>query len=232
ENIVYKDGDVELEAHAAWDDSISGPRPGILIAHAWGGRAPFECNKATALAELGYVGLAIDMYGKGVLGSGPEENTKLMQPFMEDRSKLLQRANAGLDALRSLDVVDNTKVGAIGFCFGGLTVLDLARGGADVNGVVSFHGLLTASGIGSDDVKSKVLVLHGYDDPMVPPEQVVEFCKEMSDRNVDWQLHAYGDTVHAFTNPEANDASFGTVYKESADARSWLTMKNFFEEIF
>jgi dienelactone hydrolase len=231
--VNYMDGDTLLEAFFAYDDAIDGRRPAVLINHAWGGRDEFVANKAVKLAELGYVGFALDMYGKGVLGSGPEENAKLMQPFVDNRALLQQRISAALSAVKLLPWVDDKKCAAIGFCFGGLCVLDLARTGADLKGVVSFHGLLGAPGNTEGmQVRAKILALHGHDDPMAPPEQVLAFEQEMTRAGADWQLHVYGNTMHAFTNPVANDPGFGTVYQADADRRSWIAMKNFLEEVF
>lgn len=231
--VNYLDGDVALEGFFAYDDAIDGRRPAVLISHAWGGRDAFVEDKAKKLAELGYLAFALDMYGKGVLGSGPEENAKLMQPFMEDRAKLQRRINAALYAVRLMPWVDDSKIAAIGFCFGGLCVLDLARSGADIAGVVSFHGLFVPpDNIAKPDIKAKVLALHGNDDPMVPVEQVIALQQEMTEAGADWQLHVYGNTMHAFTNPIANDPDFGTVYQPLADQRSWLAMQNFLTEIF
>jgi len=231
--IAYMDGDVVLEAFFAFDDALVGRRPAVLISHAWGGRDEFVAGKAKKLAELGYVGFAVDMYGKGILGSGPEQNAELMRPFMEDRAMLQKRMQAALAAVGLMPWVDDNQCAAIGFCFGGLCVLDLARSGADVKGVVSFHGLLAAPGntLGNK-VKAKVLALHGHDDPMATPEQVLAFEQEMTEAGVDWQLHVYGNTKHAFTNPVANDPAFGTVYQPDADRRSWKAMENFLQEIF
>jgi len=209
------------------------PRPGVLICHAWAGRSPFEEDKAKALAELGYAGIAIDLYGKGVLGSSAEENQALMTPFIEDREMMRSRLLAIIDVVKEQPEVDPEQIAAIGFCFGGLCVLNIARAGADIKGVVSFHGLLGKPGNRAGaKIKSKLLVLHGWDDPMVPPDDVVAFAKEMTDAGADWQLHAYGGTMHAFTNPEANDPGFGTVYNADADRRSWQAMTNFLAEIF
>jgi dienelactone hydrolase len=231
--VSYLDGEVLLEAFFAFDDSISGRRPAVLINHAWGGRDEFVAVKAKKIAELGYIGIALDMYGKGVLGSGPEENAKLMQPFMADRGMLQKRIKAAFDTVKLMPWVDDTKIAAIGFCFGGLCVLDLARTGADLKGVVSFHGLLGAPDNTKDNaIKAKILALHGHDDPMVPHEQVVAFAQEMTTAGADWQLHMYGNTKHAFTNPVANDPGFGTVYQPDADRRSWIAMENFLTEIF
>jgi dienelactone hydrolase len=227
------DGDVVLEAFFAVDDARTGRRPAVLINHTWVGRDEFVAGKAKKLAELGYVGFAVDMYGKGVLGSGPEENMKLMQPFMTDRAMLQQRMKAALAAVKLMPWVDDSKIAAIGFCFGGLCSLDLARTGVDIKGVVSFHGLLVPPGnTQGAAIKAKILTLHGNDDPLVPAEQVLAFEQEMTEAGADWQLHTYGNTMHAFTNPLANDPAFGTVYQADADRRSWVAMQNFLTEIF
>lgn len=232
ETLIYRDGDATLEAFIARDPSRSGPRPVVLVAHAWGGRDDFACAKAQSLAELGYVGFALDMYGQGVRGGSREENAELMAPFMTSRPVLQRRMQAALQAARGLDGVDPDRVAAIGFCFGGLCVLDLARIGADLRGVVSFHGLLQPPGntVGNS-IRSKVLVLHGYDDPMAPPESVTALAEEMSSGGADWQIHAYGNTLHAFTNPQAHDREFGTVYDAVADHRSWRAAREFLHEV-
>ncbi|MCK9636716.1 dienelactone hydrolase family protein [Methylobacter sp. Wu8] len=231
--VTYLDGDVVLEAFFAFDDALSGRRPAVLINHTWVGRDEFVAEKAKKLAALGYVGFAVDMYGKGVLGSGPEQNMKLMQPFMDDRAMLQQRMKAALAAVKLMPWVDDSKIASIGFCFGGLCSLDLARTGADIKGVVSFHGLLVPPGnTQGTAIKAKILALCGRDDPLVPAEQVLAFEQEMTEAGADWQLHAYGNTMHAFTNPLANDPAFGTVYQPDADRRSWTAMQNFLTEIF
>lgn len=232
-NIDYHDGDAILEAFVAYDDKTTGKRPAVLVAHDWSGRNDFAQDKARKLAELGYVGFALDMFGKGILGSSKEEKSKLIQPFVEERSKLQKRILAALNTLKTQEQVDTSKIAAIGFCFGGMCVLDLARSGADIRGVVSFHGLLFPLGLeAKESIKAKVLVLHGYEDPLAPKDQVAAFEKEMTQARADWQLHMYGGALHAFTNPAANDRDFGTVYNALADKRSWMEMKNFFDEIF
>ena len=231
--VGYLDDDVLLEAFFAFDDSLSGRRPAVLINHTWAGRDEFVAEKAKKLAALGYVGFAVDMYGKGVLGSSFEENAKLMQPFMDNRLMLQKRIQAALYAVKLLPWVDDSKIAAMGFCFGGLCSLDLARTGADLKGVVSFHGLLGAPGNTQDHaVKAKILALHGHDDPMGTVEQVIAFEQEMTKAGADWQLHTFGNTMHAFTNPAANKPDFGTVYHPDADKRSWIAMENFLTEIF
>ena len=232
-SIDYVDGDTVLEGLLAWDDAIDGPRPGIMVAHAWAGRSEFEDNKAIALAKLGYTGFALNLYGKGVLGTSTEENAGLMQPFLDDRAMLQQRLLLSLNTMREQPEVDASKTAAIGFCFGGLCVLDVARTGEDLDGVVSFHGLFAAPGnTAGNSIKAKILALHGWNDPMATPDTVVALGEELTGMGADWQLHAYGNTMHAFTNPEANDPDFGTVYSDTADRRSWLAMQNFLAELF
>jgi dienelactone hydrolase len=231
--VVYKDEEVVLEAFFAFDDAFTDRRPAVLINHTWAGRDNFVADKARKLAALGYVGFALDMYGKGVLGTSVEENAELMQPFMENRGKLQQRMKIALSTVKLLPWVDDTKVAAIGFCFGGLCALDLARTGVDIKGVVSFHGLLgTPDNTKSNKIKAKILALHGHDDPMGLPEQVLAFQEEMTLAEADWQFVSYGNTVHAFTNPIAKDHNSGMVYQADADRRSWLAMQNFLAEIF
>lgn len=234
ETIEYRDGDTVLEGYVAWDDSISGPRPGVLVAHDWTGRRDFATSKAEEMAKLGYVGFALDMYGKGVFGADGdvEGNSALMNPLAGDRAALRARMVAALEAMRGLDVVDAGKVGAMGYCFGGMCVLELARAGADVGGVISIHGIFSPGDVPNETITAKILCLHGQDDPMVPPEQVLDFENEMSAAGADWQVHAYGGTMHAFTNPAANDPGFGTLYSPTADRRATQSIQNFFEEIF
>jgi len=162
--IDYADGDLALRGLLAWDTD-NDPRPGVLVAHAWGGRTQFEDEKAIWLASRGYVGLAIDVYGAGVVGSDPEENAALMQPFLDDRQMLLRRLAVGLDVLKNQDVVEASQTAIIGFCFGGLAALDLARSGADIAGAVSIHGIF-APPPETRPISAKVLALHGWDDPM------------------------------------------------------------------
>jgi dienelactone hydrolase len=231
--IDYQDGDIDLQGYLAWDDAVEGKRPGVMISHAWAGRSDFENGKAEALAKLGYVGFALDHYGSGILGTNTEENSALIQPFLDDRAMLQDRMQIALEVLKGLDEVDASRVAAIGFCFGGLCVLDLARTGTDIRGVVSFHGLFGSPGnTAGNKIRAKVLALHGWDDPMAPPDQVISLAEELSSMGADWQVHGYGNTMHAFTNPQANDPEFGTVYSPDADRRSWNAMQDFLSEIF
>ena len=229
--VEYEHEGVLLEGFFAWDEHRRGPLPGVLVSHAWAGRGDFECDKARALAGLGYCGFALDLYGKGVRGTSTEENAKLMQPFLENRAMLQSRLATALETMRAQDEVDAARTAAIGFCFGGLCVLDLARSGSDVRGVVSLHGLFAPPGNTSGNrISAKVLALHGHEDPMVPPDAVNALETELTEAGADWQIHVYGNAMHAFTNPEANDPSFGTVYNADADRRSWITLRSFLEE--
>lgn len=234
EYVEYNDGDTVLEAYMAYDDEASEQRPAVLVAHDWTGRRDYACAGAERIAELGYVGFALDVYGKGVFGKDGdvEGNTALITPFVQDRALLRRRMQAALTAVRAQQRVDAGNVAAMGYCFGGMAVLELARAGADVKGVASVHGLLGQGGVPNADIHAKVLCLHGHDDPMVPPEQVLAFETEMTEAGVDWQVHVYGNTTHAFTNPAANNPDFGTVYNETANRRAEMALANFFTELF
>jgi dienelactone hydrolase len=233
QQLDYSDENITLEACYAYEDSHKNKRPLVLVFHDWSGRNEFAGKKAEKLAELGYVGFAIDMFGKGKQGKTNDERSALIKPLMADRSLLRKRVLAALAVAKEIELVNANKIGAIGFCFGGLCALDLARSGVDVAGVVSFHGLLQApANVKKEKIQAKILALHGYNDPMCPPEQVLAFQKEMTEMSADWQMNIYGNTMHAFTNPLANDPGFGTVYNSLADKRSWMAMKDFFSEIF
>ena len=231
--IEYKEGKTVCRGFIAYDTACAQPKPCVLIAHDWTGRSEAFCEKAKQLAHEGYVGFAIDMFGDAKLGQTNDEKMALITPLMADRNKLAARILAAYTTALALPAVDNAKIAAIGYCFGGLCVLDLARVGADLKGVVSFHGLLSppVSSV-CEKIRAKVLVLHGYDDPMVPPSQVNQFAEEMTMKNVDWQIHMYGHTQHAFTNPQANDDKMGLHYNANADRRSWMSTELFFKELF
>lgn len=229
--LEYHDGDTLLEAYVALP-AAGGKRPAVLVSHAWAGRGAFECDKADKLAELGYIGIAIDNYGKGVLGKDNDENAKLMTPFVQDRARLRKRLLAAIGAAHTLKEVDTARMAAIGFCFGGLCALDMARSGADLRGVVSFHGLFRpAENLPNEKIRAKVLALHGHDDPMVPPEAVLALEKELTQAGADWQIHAYGGTMHAFMNPDASAPQHGMAYNPIVAARAWTSMKNFLAEV-
>lgn len=232
EEIEYKVGEVVLRGFIAREKQ-SKPQPCVLIAHDWSGRSDVFCEKAKQLAAKGYVGFALDMYGEAKTGRTIEEKQALLHSIIEDRKMLASRMQAAYQVVENSNWVNRNKIAAIGYCFGGLCVLDLARSGSQVNGVVSFHGILTPPETPvCKKVAAKILVLHGYDDPMVPPTQVNQFAKEMTAKNADWQIHMYGHTQHGFTNPEANDDKLGLHYNKIADRRSWSSAEQFLKEIF
>lgn len=232
-NYIYHDGVQELHGFLACDDAFDTPRPAVIVVHDWTGRNEFACQKAQLLAQMGYVGFALDMYGQGRIGATTDEKKALMEPLANDRSMLRGRIRAAFDALITRPEVDNNRIAVIGFCFGGLCALDLARSGADIKGAVSFHGLLMKpDNLKSQQIKAKILVMHGYDDPMVRPAEVNMFCQEMTEAKADWQVHMYGHVQHGFTNPQAHDTNLGIIYNEVATQRSWFAMTNFLHEIF
>ena len=232
EFIEYQDGAFTLEGFVAHESDEK--KPVVIIFHAFRGRDEFVCNMARRIAKLGYVGFAADVYGKGVLATTKDESFALMNPYIENRDILRNRVKLAYEAAASLSYVDKKKMAATGYCFGGLCALDLARSGVDLKAVISFHGILAGVGkeLSNEEIKSKVLVCHGALDPMVPSTQVLEFAQEMNEANVDWQLNVYGQAMHAFTNPAANDKDFGTVYNHDADKRSFNSMLDLFDETF
>lgn len=210
-----------------------GKRPTVLVSHAWAGRGQFEIDTAKRMADWGYNGFALDLYGKGVLGTSTEENQGLMMPLMKDRPKLQDRLKTALKAAREQPETEAAKVAIIGFCFGGLCALDLARVGADVKGAVSMHGIFVPPGnTEGTKITAKVIAYHGWDDPMAKPESVVSFAEEMTKAGADWQLVAHGNTMHSFMTPGMNDPSFGTVYNPVAERRTWAYLKEFLAEAF
>lgn len=235
ETIDYKQGDTALEGFLAYDDSSSTKRPGVLIVHQWEGITDYEKMRAKMLAEMGYVAFCADIYGKNNRPKTVQEAGAIAGKFRgSDRSLLRARVNAGLDELKRNPLVDTHRVAAIGYCFGGTTVLELARSGAELNGVVSFHGGLDSPNpADGKKIRCKILVLAGADDPFQTPENLAAFEKEMRDAHVDWQITFYGGAVHAFTQPGVDQANIpGAKYNERADKRSWQAMKEFFAEIF
>jgi dienelactone hydrolase len=234
EAVEYKQGDATLEGFVAYDDAIQGQRPGILIVHQWMGLTDYEKKRAEMLAQLGYVAFCADIYGKGIRPKNTQEAGAQAGKYKGDRPLLRARVNAGLAALRRQPLLDQKRVAAIGYCFGGTTAIELARSGADVAGIVSFHGGLDSpTPADGKNIKCKVLVCHGADDPFESAQDLAAFENEMRASGVDWQLVKYGGAVHSFTQPSAgNDNSKGAAYNEKADKRSWEAMTQFFAEIF
>ncbi|HMK55410.1 MAG TPA: dienelactone hydrolase family protein [Dissulfurispiraceae bacterium] len=234
QTVKYNDENAVLEGYLAYDDSMQGKRPGVLVVHEWWGLNSFAKKRAESLARLGYVAFAIDMYGEGISTSDPQKASQLSSVYIKNRALMRTRAKAGLDVLLRHPLVDANRAVATGYCFGGTTVLELARAHAPVQGVVSFHGgLTTPDPAATRDVKAKVLVLHGADDPFSTKDQINTFMDEMRSSGADWQMIFYGGAVHGFTNPDADSFGIkGVAYNEKADKRSWQAMRQFLDEIF
>lgn len=234
ELVEYQERTTTLEGFVAYDASLAGKRPVIVVVHQWMGLTDYEKKRAEMLAGLGYVAFCADIYGQGVRATNPGDAAKLAGKYKDDRPLLQARVKAALEAAKRQPHADAANAAAIGYCFGGTTVLELARSGADLKGVVSFHGGLgTPTPAAAGAIKAKVLVLHGADDPFVPPAEVAAFEKEMRDAGADWQFVAYGGAVHSFTDWKAtNPNSAGAAYNEKADQRSWAAMQGFFRELF
>jgi len=234
-SVTYEQGGATLEGFHVYDSAVSGKRPAILVIHQWTGLTEYEKRRSRMLAELGYNVFAADIYGKGIRPVPPEAG-KEAGKYKSDRTLFRARINAALDLLKADDRTQSGNIAAIGYCFGGTGVLELARSGADVKGVVSFHGSLDAApdmAAQVGKIPAKILVLHGAADPFAPAEQVAGLEKELTDANADWQLVLYSGAVHSFTQKEAgDDPTKGAAYNEAADRRSWVAMKSFFAELF
>ncbi|MEY2884077.1 MAG: hypothetical protein RL490_1801 [Pseudomonadota bacterium] len=228
----YLDGSSECEGYIAMPKA-DGPRPAVLIAHNWAGQTEADAAIAEKLAAMGYVGIAIDVYGKGVRGDLQGDNSKLMNPWVGNRAALQARLLAAVTAAAAHPAVDATRIAIIGYCFGGLCALDVARSGdRRVKAAVSFHGVYAPSGLPQQKIGAKVLVLHGWDDPMTPPDATVALAHELNAAGADWQIHAYGHTMHAFTFVHANNPAGGIQYNADADRRSWQAMTGLLDEVF
>lgn len=232
-DVIYHDDQLPLHGYVSYDANHSTRRPAVMVVHDWSGRNAFACEKVDVLAEMGYVGFAVDMFGYGHLGHTTEEKSALIEPFFKDRALLLKRMNLALATLKQQPMVDLTRIAVIGFCFGGLCTLDLARSGAEFSGAVSFHGLLNRPEHQDiKPIKAKILALHGYEDPMVPPDVAHTFCQEMTIATADWQMTMYGHTKHAFMNPDAHDDVLGTIYNASVEKKAWRAMTDFLSTVF
>lgn len=229
----YSHAGTTFEAYVAHTGGTE-KRPAVLVAHQWAGQCPHECGRADLLAEAGYVGIAIDTYGKGVRGTVGQDNSALMNPLLADRALLRGRLLAAVDFAKAHPLADPSRIAVIGFCFGGLCALDVARSGTkDVAGVVSFHGVYPPPNLGPQaPIHAQVQLHHGWEDPLAPPQDVLALAKELTDAGAKWQLSAYGDTVHAFTAKGMNNRAEGAQYNEIADRRSWQATLLFLEEIF
>ncbi len=234
ETIEYEYNGVTLQGYLAYDASQTGMRPGVIVVHEWWGLNDYPKMRARQLAELGYVAFAVDMYGNGATATTADDAGAMAGKVMGDTQLERGRINAALDLFKQRGDVDPDKIAAIGYCFGGGVVLELARSGADLAGVVSFHGVFSTNApAGKGDIKAKILVLSGTDDKSASVEQVGLLEDEMRNAGADYQINLYGNAVHAFSNPAAgNDPSTGVAYNAEADRRSWKAMLDFFDEIF
>ncbi len=240
ETITYYVQNTACKGFLTFDNTSEDQRPGIIIAPAWRGLDEFAKAKARDLARLGYVALAADIYGDAKKARSDEEALALMKPFFLDRKLLQDRIHGAYQAILETPTCQRHKVGAIGFCFGGLTVIELFRSGTPIKGAVSFHGVLGNS-IGEEkaatvplakNIEGSLLVLHGHDDPLVTSQDIANLENELTEAKLDWQFHIYSNTSHAFTNPTLNDPNNGLVYNQRSAARAWKSMQNFFKEIF
>jgi len=237
ETVVYKDGDVKLEGFMAYDSDLVGladsKAPGVLVVHQWMGLTDYEKRRCRELAALGYVAFALDIYGQGIRPDNQGDAGKQATIYKKDRTLYRKRLNLGLEQLKSQPNVATDRCGAIGYCFGGTGVLELVRSGADVEGVVSFHGGLDSpTPEDGKNIKAEILICHGEDDPFVPAEQISAFKEELENANVKFEMIVYPNAVHSFTQPMAgNDNSKGAAYNAVADKKSFAAMKTFFERV-
>lgn len=234
EALTYEYGGTTFHGYLAYDDARgAGKRPGVLVIHEWYGLNDYARQRADQLAQLGYVVFAPDVFGGGKLAASPDEARELVKPLYADRALLRNRLNAALDMLARRDDVDAERVAAIGYCFGGMAALELARSGARLAGVVSFHGSLgTPNPARAGDIHARILVEHGGSDPNVKADEVAAFMEEMQTAKVNWQMDVYGTAVHGFTNPgNTGDPASGVAYHPEADEKSWAAMQRFFGEI-
>ena len=223
-----------LQGYLAYDDSLPGKRPGVILIHDWRGVTDTARGNTDKLAQLGYIAFAADIYGKEVRPTSVAEYGKEASLYKGDRQLFRERARAAYEALLKQPLLDPTRIAAIGYCFGGTGVIEMARDGLDLQGVVSFHGGLDGQPLSPGaKIKAKVLALCGADDPMVKPAEMTAFEQQLKDNGVDYEIVSYGHTVHAFTDPGADALNIpGVKYNAAADKRSWQAMQDFFAEIF
>jgi dienelactone hydrolase len=229
EFVPYTDGKTSLEGFVAYPSQKKSPC--VILCHAWKGRDEFICDQARQIASWGYVGFAIDMYGKGVIGKSKEENAALKKPFLDDRHLLQRRILKGFEAAQ--DLTGANKIAVVGFGFGGLCALDLARAGVNLLGAISVYGHFEPPpAVLIKPIRAKILLLHGHADPVVPPTELLDFGSELSKAGIDWQAHLYGGAMHAFTTPGANDPASGIMYHPVAAERAQMAIHSFLDEVF
>jgi len=231
--VDYSDGNFHMQGFMARMQAHA-KQPIVLVVHDWRGCVEFAQEKAKYFAKLGYFGFAVDLFGKGKRGSDTDKgvNQKLIGEVLENRPCIVSRLNAAIACAQEFENVQTDKIIAIGFCFGGLCVLDLARSGAKLSGVISVHGLLNPPANNDTSITAKVLALHGYHDKSVTPQTLTDFHAEMDRCKADWQSHVFGKAYHAFTNPKAHDIEAGLMYDRDADARTWDLVRAFTAELF
>jgi len=232
--IEYRQGETVLQGFIAWDDAAPGKRPGVLVVHEWWGHNEHARNQARRLAEAGYVGFALDMYGKGKVTTHPQDAQAFVSEVTKDPAVLAARFNAALEQLKRDPHVDTTRIAAIGYCFGGAVVLDMARAGTPLAAVVTFHGALaTKTPAQPGKIKARILVLAGGADPFVPPEQIEGFKREMQAAGARFEVIVYPGAKHGFTNPNAGQYGMPQLaYDAQADRESWAAMLKLFKEVF
>ncbi len=234
QTVAYQHEGVNLEGYLAYDDASRGKRPGVLVVHEWWGLNEYARSRVKQLAGMGYVAFGLDMYGKGKVTAHPSQAAEWMKQVRSNVRQWQQRARAGLEVLKKDPRTDTKRIAAIGYCFGGGTVQQLAYSGADIKGVVSFHGPLLPPG---DDqakrITAKILISHGAADPFVKEGAIETYISSMEKSGADWQMIIHGGAKHSFTNPHADKAGMDALkYSKSADQRSWGDMVLFFDEIF
>lgn len=234
EEVEYTHDGQTLKGFVAWDDSLDGKRPGVLVVHEWWGLNDYARRRATMLAELGYVAFAADMYGEGKTTEHPQEAGQWAMQVRQNQAAWRERGLAGLKQLAGHPLVDTDRMAAIGYCFGGSTVLQLNYAGADLKGVVSFHGALAPAEEGAGDrIQGSFLICHGADDAFIPDTAVQAFREALDREGADYQIIYYSDAQHSFTSPEAAERNLENIdYNQAADERSWRHMQSFFSEIF
>jgi len=233
EKVEYRDGDVVLMGYLAYDDGVKGQRPGVLVVHEWWGLNDYAKMRAEALANEGYIALAVDMYGEGKTTDHPKQAGEWSSFIRQNRQIAKERFVMAYELLKNHKMTDKNKIAAIGYCFGGYIVLAMAQEGVDLRGVVSFHGVFPAERVAPNTVKAKILVCHGADDSFITQDQIHQFQDNLRHANADWQFITYGGAKHSFTNLDADKRGMpGLGYNRAADKRSWKAMLNLFQEIF
>ncbi len=234
ETVEYEDGDTALKGFMVYDDALEGKRPGVIVVHEWWGLNDYTKQRAEMLADLGYVAFAIDMYGDEKVTEHAKDAKGWMSQITENVKAWQKRALLGLDILKKHELVDPDYTAAVGYCFGGATVMQMSYAGADLDGVVSFHGSLPpATEEQQKNIKAKVLVAHGEADGFIPAERIAAFKQGLDAAGADWQMVSYGGAQHGFTNPGADAYGIdGVKYDEKADNRSWALMQLFLDEVF